>query len=109
MHLMWCHKRPHKCSRHFPQAKTPPNGIPPCAPSCVRRAELTRRRVDAVLELAPPAEQLPALSSVVSMTEPAFAACMAKVLSGDVRPRTRTPKCPEAIIRVRYPGLWGQL
>ena len=62
-----------------------------------------------MLSLDLDAEQLPALGTVLKGTEPEFRAMLQKVLSGKFRKTNRPGKYPDKVIRVRHPGLWGQL
>jgi hypothetical protein len=67
-----------------------------------------RQRVDAVLELDPPTEQLPSLGSLLAASPADFRRMLEKVQSGEYRSNTST-KHRERGIRVQHPGLWEQL
>jgi hypothetical protein len=68
-----------------------------------------RQRVDTILSMDLPTEQLPALASMLALTQPAFLERLRKVQSGTFKKQQRPPKHPERVIRVQHPGLWRQL
>jgi hypothetical protein len=68
-----------------------------------------RQRVDAVLELDPPADQLPSLAALFTRSPAGFQTMLRKVKSGEFRTQRSKTKHPERTIRVQHPGLWQQL
>jgi hypothetical protein len=68
-----------------------------------------RQRVDAILSLDLPTEQLPALSTLLAATKAEFEQLERKVQSGEFKRRNSSVRFPERAISVQHPGLWRQL
>jgi hypothetical protein len=76
---------------------------------CTGNSNRVRQRVDAVLELDPPSEQLPSLCSTLTYSPSQFQKLLEKVQAGEFRSRPTPSRNPGRGIREQHPGLWRQL